>query len=37
MNDIVSFTINDKQENMTVGDYKIPIINAITVTASEVV
>jgi uncharacterized phage protein gp47/JayE len=37
VNDIVSFTINDKQENITVGDYKIPIIKAITVTASEVV
>ena len=37
VDDIVTYKINDKQENIPVGDYYIPVIKAITVTASEVV
>ncbi|MGM9544775.1 MAG: baseplate J/gp47 family protein, partial [Romboutsia timonensis] len=37
VDDIVTFTINDKQENIAVGDYYIPVIDTITVTVSEVV
>ena len=37
VDDIVTYKINDKQENIPVGDYYIPVIKAITVTVSEVV
>ena len=35
--DIVTFKINNKQENIPVGDYFIPVIDTITTTVSEVV
>ena len=37
VNDIVTFTINDGQQNIAVGDYYIPVIDEITVEVSEVV
>ena len=37
VDDIVTFTINNGQENISVGDYYIPVIETITVTDSEVV
>ena len=37
VNDIVEFKINNTTNNISVGDYKIPIIKTIEVTASEVV
>lgn len=37
VDDIVTYTINDKQENIPIGDYYIPIIDKIEVTVSEVV
>ena len=37
VDDITEFKINNKQQNITIGDYYIPIIKTITVTVSEVV
>lgn len=37
VDDIETFTINNGQENISVGDYYIPVIDTITVTDSEVV
>ena len=37
VDDIVSFKINNKQENITVGDYFIAVIDDVSVTVSEVV
>ena len=37
VDDIETFTINNGQENISVGDYYIPVIETITVTDSEVV
>lgn len=37
VNDIVTFTINNGQQNIAVGDYYIPVIDEITVEVSEVV
>lgn len=37
VDDIVTYTINSKQENIPVGDYFIPVIDTITISVSEVV
>ena len=37
VDDITEFKINNKQQNITIGDYYIPVIKTITVTVSEVV
>lgn len=37
VDDIVTYEINNQQANIPVGDYYIPVIREITVTASEVV
>jgi len=37
VDDIVAYTINNKQENIPVGDYYIPVIDTITISVSEVV
>ena len=37
VDDIVTYTINNKQENIPIGDYFIPVIDTITISVSEVV
>ena len=36
VNDIIEFKINNKQQNITIGDYHIPIVKTVDVVASEV-